>query len=278
METPTDSFRSSTRGWVRGVLSGVSILLAGPYAFSTPADAQSNVTPGDVSGPREAVRRLIQLSASSGLTGDAGRALLAGELEEWRAASMGDLPQADTILLLNGRIAVARLPAKNESRPDIYLYMNRGEGGAWTITAFRSLALMDIPMQLRDLLRAQTTRTTEEEETLRNIELTLSSDGDLRRWFATHRAELERLRELAEAHAGDAAVDTPETRAALARIHVLSLTRSANAVIRVIIGGMVDNEVGFLHAPDASSVPPIDPGDHIWIEPVGDGWYLYKTT
>jgi hypothetical protein len=25
-------------------------------------------------------------------------------------------------------------------------------------------------------------------------------------------------------------------------------------------------------------VPPIDPSDHIWIEPLGDGWYLFRTT
>jgi hypothetical protein len=36
--------------------------------------------------------------------------------------------------------------------------------------------------------------------------------------------------------------------------------------------------LGFLHAADPALVPPMDAGDHIWIEPLGGGWYLFKTT
>jgi hypothetical protein len=53
---------------------------------------------------------------------------------------------------------------------------------------------------------------------------------------------------------------------------------SRTGVVKVTIGGILDNSVGFLHAADPASVPPIDPSEHIWIEPVGDGWYLFKTT
>ena len=152
--------------------------------------------------------------------------------------------------------------------------LRRNEGGAWTINAYRALALPRFVTDLRNGLRAMTTRSADDEATLANLELTMRSDAELRRWFGGEFARrLDRLRTLGQ----------PDPRAAeiqsqLRTLHALTLDVSPAGVTTVTIGGVLDNSLGFLHAVDPAAVPPIGPEEYIWIEPVGDGWYLFKTT
>lgn len=44
------------------------------------------------------------------------------------------------------------------------------------------------------------------------------------------------------------------------------------------IGGVLDNSVGYMYQPDSSKVPQVTAGYFILIRPLGNGWYLYKTT
>ena len=69
-----------------------------------------------------------------------------------------------------------------------------------------------------------------------------------------------------------------EVQSQLAALHALTLDVSPAGVTTVTIGGVLDNSLGFLHAADPAAVPPVGPEEYIWIEPVGDGWYLFKTT
>lgn len=48
--------------------------------------------------------------------------------------------------------------------------------------------------------------------------------------------------------------------------------------IFVSIGGVLDNQVGYVHAPDGCAVPSMDPSDFIYVERVREGWYVFKTT
>jgi hypothetical protein len=48
-------------------------------------------------------------------------------------------------------------------------------------------------------------------------------------------------------------------------------------LVDVVIGGLVDNTVGFVHVRDGAP-PPIDSSDRIWVEPLGSGWFLFRTT
>lgn len=249
------------------------------------AHAQSNLADvQDATGPRVALAQLRRLSESSALRAPEGRALLAGELAEHDATSWGEVPDADRVLILLGGTAVARLPAQSEQRQDSYLYFRQLTEGRWVITAVRSLALMGIPMDLRRHLRALPARDAEQDWTLANLELTLASDAQLREWFETHRADLDRLRRLAEAmrrerqERQDIRVEGPEATELVRALHGLMLTVSAQGIVRLTIGGILDNEVGFLHTPEPSLAPAIDPGTFIWIEPLDGGWYLYKTT
>jgi hypothetical protein len=45
-----------------------------------------------------------------------------------------------------------------------------------------------------------------------------------------------------------------------------------------MLGGMGDNTVGYVYQPDKSKVPPMAEKRFILVQPLGDGWYLFKTT
>jgi hypothetical protein len=211
------------------------------------------------------VERFVTLNAASALASREGEALLAGEIDGYDRPSFGPLPASDRLVMLTDERAVARLPAQGERQPDIYLYL-RARGGAWTIEALRTLATTGIARELRRLYRAMPSRTAEQEWQLANAELTLASDRELREWFGRNREALDQVRSTADAHL------------LLERLHLIAIDRASGGLVRLTIGGLVDNEVGFLHVADPALVPPIDPSGHFWIEPLGDGWYLFKTT
>lgn len=51
-----------------------------------------------------------------------------------------------------------------------------------------------------------------------------------------------------------------------------------NDYIKFLIGGIGDNEVGFLYITDKTKVPQMNSKDYILIREIGNGWYLYKST
>ena len=138
--------------------------------------------------------------------------------------------------------------------------------GGWRVETTRGFALTELLEELQTELRAAE-RTPEMEDTLRNLDLTLASDAALASWFTQQRSDLERL----------ARAQPAELENALCKRLGLGAIERSEGTLRVVIGGMLDNVVGFLFSPNAPP-PPIDPSDHIWVEPLGDGWFLYRTT
>lgn len=45
-----------------------------------------------------------------------------------------------------------------------------------------------------------------------------------------------------------------------------------------LLGGMTDNTVGYFYQPDPAKVPKMTEKKFILVRPLGDGWYLFKTT
>jgi hypothetical protein len=245
------------------------ILLAVASPASTPAEpspaetATLQADPGVPAGAAEAAERLVRMINEKKTATPEGRQLLVGELGRLTDLPFG-LPRPDRLLPTPAG-AVARLPATDRSGTDIYVYLRRAPTG-WEAHALRTLALTGIASELSTELRAKSTRTPEDEAELRNVELLLSSDRNLSEWFAAHRERLDRAR----TDPDDERLEEELTALGLAAF------RQDQGMFVASIGGMLDNEVGFLFAEAAP--PPIDPGRYIWLEPLGGGWYLFKTT
>lgn len=58
----------------------------------------------------------------------------------------------------------------------------------------------------------------------------------------------------------------------------ISLVKKNNSMLLFVIGGMIDNEVGYMFCPNPSELPTITDRRFIMIREIGKGWYLYKTT
>lgn len=56
------------------------------------------------------------------------------------------------------------------------------------------------------------------------------------------------------------------------------IDKQAPEAVLYLLGGVLDNSVGYLYQPDSSKVPVASAGYFILIRPLGKGWYLYKTT
>jgi hypothetical protein len=232
-----------------------------------------------MAGPRAAVDRFLVLNAAGSLAMAEGRALVDDELDGADDPTWGPLSTPDKLVMPNATTAVARLPAEGD-RPDIYLYLHRSGAGEWAIGAMRTLALTGILHEVRRELRAKPTLTAEERDSLDEVELTLSSDRQLAGWFTANKASLAELKTMAEASGGSGwrRVETHQAKRRLAQLHATMLSIDDKGAIIVTLGGVIDNSVGFLFAPNTASLPPINSSEYIWIEPMGDGWYLFKTT
>jgi hypothetical protein len=69
-----------------------------------------------------------------------------------------------------------------------------------------------------------------------------------------------------------------EALSAAKKLFISSVAKRASGCVEFIIGGIVDNSVGFMFVPDGLSPPPIDPSNYIYVEPAVDHWYVFKTT
>lgn len=222
---------------------------------------------------RAALERYLALNAAGNLDQAEARAMSTGEALAHGFPTLGPVQPPDAVVAAAAGRVVARLPASAAMPRDLYLYLVRDEG-AWKVEAFRSLALTALPFEVREQLRAKANRNPGEEKQLRNIELVLASDRALSAHFAAHRADFLAVSRLPP----DSRTEDPEVAALVDRLDAAALGRTPEGRLALTVGGMLDNEVGYLFVPKGGQPPAIDKSSYIWVEPVGDGWYLYRTT
>jgi hypothetical protein len=211
-------------------------------------------------------------------------------------------------LLQQGRVtAVVTVELHDSlSRNDIYLHFRRdttAHAAPWKLTAVRSLSMTQLgpPMLklLSDMPPAEVAQYNQKHPNadhafmLGNIQLWIGSDADIREHFTRNQAAFQRAVQFIEARqyftatidtAGDgeqAANDDKELQALLHPLYVTRISRrylGCASCLEFIIGGVNDNTVGLFYQPDAQQVPAMSPDRIIVIKPLGNGWYLFKTT
>ena len=53
--------------------------------------------------------------------------------------------------------------------------------------------------------------------------------------------------------------------------------RDLEGCVVLIVGGDGENQVGYLRAGPGAQVPKMSPTSFIYVEPIGDGWFVFKT-
>ncbi len=257
----------------------LTCLIVSPFAITQKS------TDASVEGARATLIQFIEFSNREALRSEQARRLLVAEAASWDVPSFGKLADApDKLVLLDKNLAVGRVQwfGENNYVADMYFYLEFD--GTWKIGAMRRLALTGMVEDLYFALKAKKNLSPEEKDTLANIELVLASDKVLKEWFAHNRELLDQLYNLIRSKVGgeslyinDSDKRFPEVAQSLKRLHLSGVNVQANGNVEIVIGGMLDNTVGFMYSP-SKNPPSISPSSNIWVEEVTDKWYLFRTT
>jgi hypothetical protein len=190
------------------------------------------------------------------------------------------------------------------SRRDFYLHFRHDSTG-WKLGAIRSLAMTHLgpPMValLTGLPKAEIADYDRKHPdashafTVGNLRLWTSADADIAAHFQRHRPDFQKLLRRVQAGkffaaplpgpdepaAEQAANADPAVHTLLRRLFLGRVTRRATdcgSCLAFVIGGKTNSSVGLLYQPEAAQLPAMSPNGLIVLRPLGEGWYLYKTS
>jgi len=195
-----------------------------------------------------------------------------------------------------GRAVVAVWLHDSLTSMDVYFYLQHRE--VWTVYAVRSLVMKaeaekelqrldSIPEKQRGKKYKETWGHTWKFD-YANVTLWNSSDSGLATYFYSHADDFNALEKLRNQKFPVAPSDSvgkkmisdkkirKKTDALL--IRDIFIDKHAPGCVLYFIGGILDNSVGYMYQPDPVLVPKPTAGYFIIIRPLGNGWYLYKTT
>jgi hypothetical protein len=159
---------------------------------------------------------------------------------------------------------------------DYYIYLESAKG-KWKLAAVRTLWLPGVfDMAIQELEKKGRNRTKEENWQLENSKLTIKSDKFLKGYLRDNLEKFDRMFELHEA-------GKQKEEAEVAKKLLLGPGENGRfgfgkGVTAFLIGGMIDNEVGYLYIPEGMLLPTMGPGFLIYLERIEGNWFLYKTT
>jgi hypothetical protein len=179
---------------------------------------------------------------------------------------------------------------------DVYFYLVKNQN--WTIYAVRSLAMTDAATQEKKRLDSIPESARGKAYTkargysytfeYANLDLWNSSDTVLAAYYHQHKKEFVSLQKklVSKGYYGKSdslltfAMGNKKIKKQANKLLIRSIEHNPRhpGMILFIVGGMVDNTVGYFYQPDPSKVPPMTEKKYILIRPLGDGWYLFKTT
>jgi hypothetical protein len=190
---------------------------------------------------------------------------------------------------------------------DTYLYFEKDS--IWKMSAFRELALTGMVEQVVQYLEKMTSLQIDEmiekskkekdaygmfesredyDFELGNARLIIGLDDNLVKHFLANQLEFERIKNLALKQLETTEVDEENSirlvvnlKKDYRKLFISSVSTDvygSGNVINFLIGGMVDNSVGYIYVKDKKYLPEMSPDRIIMIKEIGNGWYIYKTT
>ena len=183
---------------------------------------------------------------------------------------------------------------------DTYAHLEKDK--KWKINAFRALAMTGILEQLKSEFEKMTEQQVDSlikidnknfksredfEIQLKNIKLTLDLDDSIVQHFQDNKEKFEQVRkELLS-------IEIDVNEKSYRRINLAEKIKSDHKELLLnsiftyygcdkcyefVIGGMIDNTVGYLFIPDGQTIPKMNPSRLIMLREIGNGWYIFKTT
>lgn len=215
-------------------------------------------------------------------------------------------PDISTSFLLLGQTdetAVVSLTVIDSSGKEFDSYLHLVKDSLWKVAAFRGLAMTGLIYQVHEMLQSLTKKqvdsiisrpdddgyrvfTSREEYKflLGNTGLIVASDRQLIDHFERNRKKFNKIKSELENEGNS---DEAEIRIGATlkddyrKLFIASIETGGftfGNALNFRIGGMLDNNVGYLYVKNKENLPEMNPSNLIMIREIGDGWYIYKTT
>lgn len=232
----------------------------------------------------ETVQQFVALNKADALASDDAKALFAGELSNWDAATIGEIvSEPVTIVLVDPTHAVTRIQIMDGYLFDAYLYLSLDS--TWRISALRAMAVPGYLRQAYTEFQNQTDLTPEETQFREEIAPLFLTDQEWREWFGQNQHSLnaicvEAMEKLSNEvnSINPANIDRyPDIEEAFGMLGIQSVEKTPNGDLLITTAGIIDTSVGFVCSPQ-STPPPMSPSGFIWVEEIEAGWYLFRTT
>jgi len=225
-----------------------------------------------------------------------------------------DLPDGSitkfTLLGQTDKTAVVGMTVLDSIGKGFDTYMHFEKDKSWKMTAFRGLAMTRLiekikieienmtPQQVDEIIEKSKKNKNDDFEMFKsredynfqlgNTRLTLELDENIINHFLTNQAEFDRLKNLAlielekEKVDEDRSLELIETsKPEFNKLFISSVATGGYELgncFNFLIGGMLDNSVGYFYIKDKKDLPEMNPNRIIMIREIANGWYIYKTT
>jgi hypothetical protein len=215
-----------------------------------------------------------------------------------------------TLLGQTDKTAVVAMTILDSLGRGIDAYLHFEKDTIWKVSAFRTLAMTGIIEQVKVELEKMTPKQVDDivlkakkkkkgdfamfasredyNFQLGNVRLTLELDDNIVRHFLTQQSEFERLKDLALKQIEKEKVDEEMSsklienlKADYQKLFISSVSTGGYELgncINFLIGGMMDNSVGYIYVKDKNDLPEMNSDRVIMLREIGNGWYVYKTT
>ncbi|MDA3844087.1 MAG: hypothetical protein PF588_06940 [Candidatus Kapabacteria bacterium] len=214
-----------------------------------------------------------------------------------------------TLLAKTDKTAVVSMTILDSAKHGFDGYLHFEKDSVWKMSAFRALALTGIIQQMVQELEKLTPEQVDELITesnqsdngiemfaskdeydfrLGNAKLIIALDDNIAAHFLKNKSKFEMIKDLAskqlEGESRDEEMSIKLVENLIndyQKILISSVSTGGyefgNCIV-FLIGGMVDNTVGYLYVKDEKDLPKMNSDRTIMIRKIADGWYIYKTT
>jgi hypothetical protein len=261
------------------ILRGIWTLLNTFCAISTMAFVVVTGALATEAEVRQSMSRIVELNNSGKTNSAEWSNMFTGELALFKGG-FEKMVEPDKVIMITPDDAVARMPPTPQRAVDAYFYLRREKGSVWKAYAGRAQGFL-LTQMLREEFRKIKNLSNEQKRQLANMELVLSTDADLKSWFQSNRKEFDALVTLSKGKAKKSTyvrLDDLKINRVVAKLHLSSASFDIDGRLNAIVGGILDNGVGYMFEPNSENVPNIDDSEFIWVEPLGDDWYLFRAT
>lgn len=206
-----------------------------------------------------------------------------------------------TLLGQTDKKAVVSMTVSDSTGKGFDAYLHFRKDSIWKMSAFRTLAMTGIlaaskielesmtPQQVDDMIkRSKFSDRSEFDFQLGNIRLTLESDDNITKHFLANKMEFERIKDIAlqelerNVSNEDSIMEVnKKLKTDYKKLFISSISFDNYHGVKhlnFLIGGVLDNSVGYIYVKDIKDLPEMSSDDIIMLKEIGNGWYIYKTT